>query len=369
MPLRSSLFADSAPLQACLESDAAHVVPGAQGDHVMRIQSALVRLRFLGVGDARAEATQYGPRTAAAVLAYKRRFKIINARYQSQPDNIVGRMTIASLDHAIWTLDGGGGKAPAPRRPGQHPPSPGTSGGTVGGTVGVGASRPAVTASPPPASFLPPLSDLPADVQETIRRTNDAKKPDLLLLYPFLAKHEGPLAPKELSARFGGGNAGATDILRALHARMKPFGIWKNIRIIVNVYQGTGSQGLFCEPFDHDAMLKQMTALTTGPATVMVMPNMPLTDSKFCRDAFNVHGPRDSFREMVKQGPGLHICITQPQQRASEPCDLHIDEIQQGQVCSGGFCIPIVNGQTIDHLRTVGPWLADEARKFLDKIL
>ena len=94
---------------------------------------------------------------------------------------------------------------------------------------------------------------------------------------------------------------------------------------------------------------------------------MPLRDSKFCRDAFNVHGPRDSFREIVKQGPGLHICIAQPAVRATMTCDLHIDEIQQGQVCSQGFCVPILNGQTIDHLRTVGPWLAKRAKEWLPK--
>src|SRR5262245_19468255 len=98
MPLCSRLFSDSAALRLCLVSDAAHVVPGVRGEHVARIQSALVRLRFLEVPDAVAEAGYYGPRTAEAVLAYKRVFQIVNRRYQTQADNIVGRMTIASLD-------------------------------------------------------------------------------------------------------------------------------------------------------------------------------------------------------------------------------------------------------------------------------
>ena len=89
----------------------------------------------------------------------------------------------------------------------------------------------------------------------------------------------------------------------------------------------------------------------------------------FCRDAFNVHGQRDSFREIVNHGPGLHICIAQPGVRSNTSCDLHIDEIQQGQVCSRGVCVPIINGQTIEHLKTVGPWLADEAKKWFKKAL
>ena len=220
--------------------------------------------------------------------------------------------------------------------------------------------------------FEPPLSNLPEDMQAAIRRSNDAKVAGKLMLFPFVAAHEGPLTAKELSARFGSANEAAQGHLVALYNRMKPFDIWKNVRIIVSVYRGTGSRGIFCEPFSHDAFLAQMTLLTTGPRISpdpnVVPVSVPLSDSKFCRDMFNVHGPRDSFREMVKQGPGLHICITQPAERANQACDLHIDDIQQGQVCSRGFCIPLVNGQTIEHLQTVGPWLVEEARKTFGKL-
>ena len=392
MPLRSRLFADNAALQSCLVSNAAHIAPGARGEHVTLIQSALVRLRVLDPIDAAGEAGVYGPKTTAAVLAYKRAFRIINRSYQTQADNIVGKMTIASLDHAIWMLDGGASGVRRTSLPGLHPASPPATAESFGpgGKGSPAKPKPGGPAKPAPGpalsvkssaptsagdagAFGPPLSDLPPDVQAAVRRSNDAKKPDVLLLYPFIAKHEGPLPAAELSARFGGGNAGATQILRDLHKRMKPFDIWKNVRIIVNVYTGTGSRGLFCEPFDHAAFLAQMRALTTGPSIGLdpnVVPlSIPLVDSKFCRDAFNVHGPRDSFREMVKQGAGLHICITQPGKRGIEPCDLHIDDVQQGQVCSQGVCIPIVNGQTVEHLKTVGPWLAKEAQKWFRKVL
>ena len=211
---------------------------------------------------------------------------------------------------------------------------------------------------------------MPEDLQQTIRRSNDTKVADTLQLYPFVAKHEGPLSAAALSARFAA-DPDAMKILADLHARMRPFDLWRHVRIIVNAYQGTGSRGIFCEPFDHDAFLHRMTALTEGPhrgPDPNVTPlQVPLRDSKFCRDAFNVHGPRDSFREIVTSGPGLHICITQPAHRSTSACDLHIDQIQQGQVCSNGLCIPILNGQTIEHLETVGPWLAEEARKWWRK--
>jgi hypothetical protein len=83
-----------------------------------------------------------------------------------------------------------------------------------------------------------------------------------------------------------------------------------------------------------------MFALTTGPRISpdpnVVPVSVPLSDSKFCKDAFNVHGERDSFREIVKQGPGLHICIAKAAVRSTLDCDLHIDAVQQGQVCSRG---------------------------------
>jgi hypothetical protein len=47
----------------------------------------------------------YGPTTAAAVLAYKTRRRIINTAYQTSADNIVGRMTIAALDREMRLVD------------------------------------------------------------------------------------------------------------------------------------------------------------------------------------------------------------------------------------------------------------------------
>ena len=71
MPLQSRLFKDDRKLQNCLERDEWHVVPGARGDHVGRIQRALITLGA-GVIDFR-ELTdkRYGETTASTVLRFK----------------------------------------------------------------------------------------------------------------------------------------------------------------------------------------------------------------------------------------------------------------------------------------------------------
>lgn len=102
MPLVSNLMKDSALLNACLTSDVAHVTLGAVGDHVHRIQVALLDLDGLSIDAGELAANRYGPSTATAVLAYKRKRKIINRAYQTTEDNIVGKMTIASLDKEMF---------------------------------------------------------------------------------------------------------------------------------------------------------------------------------------------------------------------------------------------------------------------------
>jgi hypothetical protein len=42
--LRSQLFAGDAKLEACLTRDSAHILQGAAGDHVSKIQGALFKL-------------------------------------------------------------------------------------------------------------------------------------------------------------------------------------------------------------------------------------------------------------------------------------------------------------------------------------
>lgn len=98
MTLTSRLFKRNAALQACAVKHPAHVTIGAVGEHVAKIQFALFAIDRLTIDRTELVAQRYGKSTAAAVLAYKKRRGIINRSYQQVADNIVGKMTIASLD-------------------------------------------------------------------------------------------------------------------------------------------------------------------------------------------------------------------------------------------------------------------------------
>jgi peptidoglycan hydrolase-like protein with peptidoglycan-binding domain len=106
MALQSALFSDDAALQACLVNDRAHVGASAVGDHVTKIHSALVVIDNSPIDVAELRNGRYGPSTAAAVLAYKRKRQIVNHSYQTQADDIVGKMTIASLDREMLLIEG-----------------------------------------------------------------------------------------------------------------------------------------------------------------------------------------------------------------------------------------------------------------------
>jgi hypothetical protein len=75
------------------------------GDHVGKIQSALVILDQAQINRAEWSAKRYGPSTAAAVLVYKKKRRIINLSYQTQADDIVGKMTIAALDKEMVAFE------------------------------------------------------------------------------------------------------------------------------------------------------------------------------------------------------------------------------------------------------------------------
>ena len=66
-----------------------------------KIQMALILLDDLRIDSDELTAKRYGPSTAAAVLAFKKERNIINRSYQTQADDIVGKMTIAELDKEI----------------------------------------------------------------------------------------------------------------------------------------------------------------------------------------------------------------------------------------------------------------------------
>lgn len=113
--LSSSLLCRDTQLQACAVNHASHITTGARGPHVNRIQLALALLGYGFVEPDEWHRACYGASTAAAVLAYKREREIINRAYQKQADDIVGIMTIRSLDTELCSLQQAGpGMPPMP---------------------------------------------------------------------------------------------------------------------------------------------------------------------------------------------------------------------------------------------------------------
>lgn len=103
MALQSQLLRGQSKLEAAATSDPAHVTPGAIGEHVNKIQQALIRVD----GAAITADGKYGPKTAAAVAAFKTKRRIFNL--QGKIDNIVGKKTIAALDDEMLAKERGGG--------------------------------------------------------------------------------------------------------------------------------------------------------------------------------------------------------------------------------------------------------------------
>jgi peptidoglycan hydrolase-like protein with peptidoglycan-binding domain len=103
MALQSRLFSGDPQLEAAAVSDPAHIVPGASGSHVAKIQEALNELDGANL----VQDGAYGSATAAAVLAYKQKRSIINFSYETQADNIVGKMTMAALDREMVAKENG----------------------------------------------------------------------------------------------------------------------------------------------------------------------------------------------------------------------------------------------------------------------
>ena len=103
--LTSRLFSKNAALQNCAVQDQGHLTPGSSGDAVALLQRALVAISQADISEQEIRKKFYGPTTAHAVLKYKSQRNIINRAYQTQPDDIVGKMTIVSLDQEMFRLE------------------------------------------------------------------------------------------------------------------------------------------------------------------------------------------------------------------------------------------------------------------------
>ena len=117
MALNSNLFAGDMKLEAAATSHPAHIMRGATGPHVAKIQAALVVLDGVEVSEAERKSSTYGPSTAAAVLAYKKKRDIVNRSYQSSADDIVGIMTMKAMDDELFARQVNPEPAGSPMRP------------------------------------------------------------------------------------------------------------------------------------------------------------------------------------------------------------------------------------------------------------
>ena len=114
MALQSQFFRGDSKLEAAAVSDPAHIIPGTRGPHVGKIQQALTQLDGASI----TADSSYGPATAAAVVAFKRKRGILNV--QGKIDDIVGKKTMAALDTEMLVKEraNGGGAVPGVNRRG-----------------------------------------------------------------------------------------------------------------------------------------------------------------------------------------------------------------------------------------------------------
>ena len=126
MALQSQLFRGDTRLESAATSDPAHITQGSVGEHVSKIQQALIRVD----GAAISADGSYGAKTSAAVAAFKTKRRILN--FQGKIDNIVGKQTIAALDVEMLAKERGGGGSGAPLGFGVSPKPGGGSRALVG---------------------------------------------------------------------------------------------------------------------------------------------------------------------------------------------------------------------------------------------
>lgn len=81
------------------------MTPGSVGDHVNKIQLALILIDDLQIDQKEIASKRYGPSTTSAVLAFKKARNIVNFSYETRVDNIVGKMTVTALDKEILKFE------------------------------------------------------------------------------------------------------------------------------------------------------------------------------------------------------------------------------------------------------------------------
>jgi peptidoglycan hydrolase-like protein with peptidoglycan-binding domain len=105
MTLKSYCFRGDVQLESASRENRSHILMGARGGHVEKIQQALMLCDESKIKPEELSFKTYGPSTAAAVLRFKQKRNIVNRAYQTQADNIVGIQTIVALDIEMFALE------------------------------------------------------------------------------------------------------------------------------------------------------------------------------------------------------------------------------------------------------------------------
>src|SRR5271169_1682823 len=121
MPVQSKLFTSDPQvrdrLNKALVSDPDHIVPGAVGDHVSKIQTALSILGKVAINSNEVDQELYGPTTADAVQAFKASCKPPLLNFKNSLDNITGKKTTRELDRQMQEFEKNNPAPPAPPPP------------------------------------------------------------------------------------------------------------------------------------------------------------------------------------------------------------------------------------------------------------
>jgi hypothetical protein len=195
-------------------------------------------------------------------------------------------------------------------------------------------------------ALLPaPYDKLPIALQDTLIRSHVEAEKDWkgLTLEEYLKDRQ---------------STGILDVIKAIYDRCKIYPVvWSNIDCII---------GGWTLKTGHNISLG-FNFKCSKPENLL--DRLRDQNAPFCEDTTNVHGPRDTFRELVQGGPGLHVCVTQPAARGTDYHDIHIDRLQMVCTKDNGKCdYHYVNskdalGNFVGHMSDVIPWLVEETMK------
>jgi hypothetical protein len=207
--------------------------------------------------------------------------------------------------------------------------------------------------APPPSTgpFPPPLDALEEPLKDVLRRSHGE----------FVKGWPGRTLTEYLKEDLE--KPGFLEVIKEIYGRCKFMtGLWGFIRAAVRPWT---------YPMGHEVS-QGFKFLCDKPDDLVALLRSSAGAGKFCEDSYAVHGDKDCFRELIKAGPGLHVCVTHLASRGKEEHDLHIDKFQM--VCDRdpktGMCnYHHFTQNSISHYEDAIPWVLGEAAKEILKTM